>query len=252
MMGYIANCKILENIVKIYDSPLELAKEFALEFINMINESASRKQIFTVALSGGSTPEILFKVLSEKFSKSSSWKSVHFFWGDERCVSPDNMESNYGVARREFLSRIKIPASNIHRIKGEDDPEKEALRYSEEVSYYTRSRDRIPLFDLILLGLGEDGHIASIFPGHYELLNSDKICDVALHPVTLQKRITLTGRIINNADVVTFLVTGKRKQTIVENIFEKSQSSLNYPASYIVPIYGRLTWLLDQEAYNNR
>jgi 6-phosphogluconolactonase len=252
MTNCIVNCKNLEKIVKIFQTPYKLAEEFALEFINMINESASRKEMFTVALSGGSTPEILFTVLSDKFSKSVPWEFVHFFWGDERCVPPDNIESNYGVARREFLSRIKIPSSNIHRIKGEDDPEKEALRYSEEISYYTRSRDRLPLFDLILLGLGEDGHIASIFPGHYELLNSDKICDVALHPVTLQKRITLTGRIINNADAVTFLVTGKRKQTVVENIFEKSQTALNYPASYIVPVYGWLNWLLDEEAYNNR
>ena len=142
------------------------------------------------------------------------------------------------MTRRTLLEKIDIPSSNIHRIKGEDDPEKEALRYSEEISACTAKRDGLPLFDLIMLGLGEDGHTASIFPGHKELFNSDKICEVAVHPVTLQKRITLTGRVINNAESVTFLVTGKKKAEIVEKIIKKSSSAINFPASYIVPVYG--------------
>lgn len=238
----------MDNQIKIFRSPNELAKKFAQEFIKMINKSAKHKEPFTVALSGGSTPKILFSVLADISLKSVSWEYIHFFWGDERCVPPDNNESNYGMTMRTFLDKIEIPSSNIHRIKGEDDPEKEASRYSEEISLYTRKRDGMPLFDLMLLGLGEDGHTASIFPGHLELFNSDKICEVAFHPVTLQKRITLTGRVINNADSIAFLVTGKKKEKVVEKIFKKSPSARNYPASYIVPVYGRLSWLLDQEA----
>jgi 6-phosphogluconolactonase len=238
----------LEKSVRIFPSPFELAKEFAEELIQMINESAKKKKTFSIALSGGSTPEILFSQISEKFAGSVPWEHVSFFWGDERCVPPDNIDSNFGMAKKNLLGNIKIPSVNIHRIKGEDDPEKEALRYSEEILTFAGIRDGIPSFDLILLGLGEDGHTASIFPGHLDLFNSDKICEVAVHPVTRQKRITLTGRVINNADSVTFLVTGKRKVKIVEEIFKKSPSSLNYPASYIVPVYGRLSWFLDEEA----
>jgi 6-phosphogluconolactonase len=238
----------VDKIIKIFPSPYELAERFAEEMVGMIKESANKKKIFTVALSGGSTPELLFTILSENFARSVSWKNVHIFWGDERCVPSDNAESNFGMAWRKFLSKIEIPSLNIHRIHGEDDPEKEASRYSEEISLHTGKRDGMPLFDLVLLGLGEDGHTASIFPGHPELFYSDKICEVTIHPVTKQKRISLTGKVINNAEAVTFLVTGKKKEKIVKNIFKKDPSASNYPASYIVPVYGRLDWFIDKEA----
>jgi 6-phosphogluconolactonase len=240
----------MDRIVKIYASPSELAEKFAEEMADMIARSAKKNKPFTLSLSGGSTPELLFTILSENYAKSIQWKYVHIFWGDERCVAPDNAESNFGMTKRLLLDKIKIPDDNIHRIKGEDDPCKEAMRYSEEILTFTRKRDGLPLFDLILLGLGEDGHTASIFPGHPELLFSDKICDVAYHPVSLQKRITMTGKVINNAEALTFLVAGKKKEVVVEKMFKKDPSSLNYPASYIVPVYGSLTWFIDSEAAN--
>jgi 6-phosphogluconolactonase len=238
----------MEESVRIFPSPYELAKEFAEEIISMIKESAEKEEYITIALSGGSTPEILFSLIGEKFAGSVSWKCVHFFWGDERCVPPDDAESNFGMVKKKLLSNIEIPLVNIHRIKGEDNPEMEALRYSDEILSLTRIRNGIPQFDLVLLGLGEDGHTASIFPGHLDLFNSDKVCEVAVHPLTLQKRITLTGKVINNANNIVFLVTGKKKKEVVEKIFKKMQSSLNYPASYIVPEYGSLSWLLDEDA----
>jgi 6-phosphogluconolactonase len=238
----------LNKSINIFPSPYELAEKFAEEFISMIIESAKKKKPFSVALSGGSTPELLFSMLGDRFSNSVPWQYVHFFWGDERCLPPDNPESNYGMTRRILLEKIDIPSSNIHRIQGEDDPENEASRYSEEISDYTGKRDGLPIFDLIMLGLGEDGHTASIFPGHKELFNSDKICEVVVHPVTLQKRITLTGRVINNADSVTFLVTGIKKADIVDKIINKSPSALNFPAFYIVPVYGMLSWFIDGDA----
>ena len=225
-----------------------MAEKFAEELITTITESAKKKKPFSVALSGGSTPELLFSVLGDHFSKSAPWEFVHFFWGDERCIPPDNQESNYGMTRRKLLDKIDIPSSNIHRIKGEEDPEKEASRYSEEIYDYTVKRDGLPLIDLIILGLGEDGHTASIFPGHQELFSSDKICEVAVHPLTLQRRITLTGRVINNADSVTFLVTGKKKAEIVEKIIKKNASAQSFPASHIIPVYGALRWFIDKDA----
>jgi len=240
----------MDRIVKIYSTPLELAEKFAEEMVYMINESANKKEPFTIALSGGSTPELLFTLLSKKHSENVPWQYVHFFWGDERCVSPDNIESNYGAAFRKLLAMIEIPSFNIHRIIGEDDPYKEASRYSEEILLFTRNRDGLPLFDLVLLGLGEDGHTASIFPGNLELFESDRICDVTFHPDTQQKRITVTGRIINNADSVVFLVTGRKKNKIVEKILKNSQSASYIPAYFVVPVYGRLSWLIDQDAAN--
>lgn len=237
-----------EQIVKIFPDPYKLAEEFAVEFISMINGSAAKKQLLSVALSGGSTPEILFSLISEKYSDSAQWQYVHFFWGDERCVPPENPESNYGMTKRRLLSKIAIPLQNIHRIRGEEDPEREAVRYSEEISLNINKRDGKPMFDLVILGLGEDGHTASIFPGHPELMHSDKICEVAYHPVTLQKRITLTGRVINNAKAITFLVTGRKKQEVVEKLFKKDAAALNYPAADIVPSNGRLTWFIDEDA----
>jgi 6-phosphogluconolactonase len=234
--------------MQIFQTPAELAEQLAEDIVLMINESEKKKRSFTLALSGGSTPELLFSVLGDKFSKSVSWEYVHLFWGDERCVPPESNESNYGMTRKTLLDKIQIPSSNIHRIIGENVPSDEAVRYSSEIQSFTYERNGLPSFDMVLLGLGEDGHTASIFPGNTELLTSDKICEVAVNPYTGQTRITITGRIINNSASVFILVTGKKKAEIVENIFKKNSASAYYPASYIVPLYGSLRWYADMDA----
>ena len=234
--------------IKIFTSPYDLAEKFAEELVGMINDSAQKKKPLSVSLSGGSTPELLFSLLGDRFSKSVPWEYVHFFWGDERCVPADNPDSNYGMTMKIFLEKIEIPSSNIHRIKGEEDSEKEAVRYSGEIINNTRKREGLPVFDMIILGLGVDGHTASIFPGNMDLIDSDKICEVTVDPVTLQKRITITGRVINNSDCVTFLVTGKKKAEIVKKIINKNPPNANFPASYIVPPHGKLRWFIDTEA----
>jgi 6-phosphogluconolactonase len=234
--------------IKIFPTPYELAEKFAEELVSMVDESAGKDNQFTVALSGGTTPELLFSVIGDHFSKSVRWKSVHFFWGDERCVPADNSESNFGMTKRKLLDKIVIPSTNIHRIIGENEPESEAARYSEEISGNTNQRDGLPVFDLVILGLGDDGHTASLFPGHPELFYSDKICEVAVHPLTHQRRITITGRVLNNAETIVFLVTGRKKAVIVESILNKSLSAQNFPASYIVPVKGKLSWYIDKEA----
>ncbi len=238
----------MDNSIKIFRTPYELAEKFADEMVKMINSSSDRKELFTVALSGGSTPELLFTLIGNHFASSVPWKNVHLFWGDERCVTPDNIESNYGMTKRTLIDKIEIPVCNIHRIIGESDPLNEIQRYSDEISAFTRNRNGFPVFDLVILGLGTDGHTASIFPGNADLITSGKICDIAFHPVTNQKRITITGRIINNADSVVFLVTGNNKAPIVEKIIRKSKSAVKFPASYILPSEGSLSWYLDNEA----
>lgn len=238
----------MEWSVKNFPTPYLLAEKFAEDMVGLINESAKRKKPFSVALSGGSTPELLFTRLGDYYSKSIPWEYVRLFWGDERCVTPDDSDSNYGMTKRILIDKIDIPASNIHRIKGEEEPGAEASRYSAEISGCMAERDGFPVFDMVILGLGEDGHTASIFPGHLDLLVSEKICEVAVHPVTNRQRVTLTGKVINNAEVVVFLVTGRKKAAIVEKIIHKSPSSLIFPASYIMPVYGDLTWYIDEEA----
>ena len=237
----------MSHSVRVFQTPDEMAQNFATILIKDLDR-VEPDHFYTIALSGGSTPELFYSVIGDHFSKSVKWENVHFFWGDERCVPPDSRESNYGMTRRSLFGKINIPESNIHRIRGEFNPAEEASRYALEIEKYTRKRDGLPLFDLIILGLGEDGHTASLFPSTPQLLDSEKICDVTSHPVSMQKRITLTGRILNNACRVAFLVTGGTKAEIVEKILNKSSSAQNFPASMIVPLYGELTWLLDKEA----
>lgn len=238
----------MDRIYRIFPEPGDLAEAFAADLIRMIKKAEKNKSVFTIALSGGNTPKLLFSVLTEKYIRTVNWNIVHFFWGDERCVPPDDPESNYGVAWQIFLSKIEIPEKNIHRIRGENDPSGEARRYSEEISAFNRSENNLPVFDLIILGMGDDGHTASIFPGGMGLLKSEKICEVTTHPATGQKRVTITGKVINNSELVIFLVTGENKAHIIDSIFKKRADAETFPASFIIPHDGKEIWYLDQQA----
>jgi len=239
--------RILETVIKISENQADLANDLAGELSEMINRAAARQRALTVALSGGRTPEILFMVLGSKYSEITDWNYVHFFWGDERCVKPDDPESNFGMTCRTFLNKIKIPESNIHRIRGEEDPGEEAIRYAGEIRSVTKSLNNLPAFDLIILGLGDDGHTASIFPDFRNLLSSKQVCEVSAHPQSRQKRITLTGPVINNAFSIIFLVTGLSKAEIVSDIIDRP-GEVDYPAASIEPMHGTLKWYLDRDA----
>lgn len=238
----------MSNIVKIFPTPQEVAEALASDLIDLIRESEKRNSIFTIALSGGNTPKPLYSVLAEKYAKEADWTNVHFFWVDERCVPPESPESNYRLAMETLLDKIDIFPMNIHRIIGEDNPEQEAGRYSEEINDFTFRKGGLPFFNTILLGLGEDGHTASIFPGNQDLFRSDKTCVTATHPVTGQQRITLTGKIINNAATIVFHVTGRNKADIVRSIVDNNDPEKEYPASSVSPSDGKLFWYLDDEA----
>ena len=238
----------MKSSVRIFPSPAELAARLGEEIVRRISISATRERIYSIALSGGSTPELLYSFLAEEYSDSVPWEFVYIFWGDERCVPLNHADSNYGMVRRILLDKIGIPAENVFRMKGEDNPVLEAARYSCEISSILPSRDGLPVFDLVLLGLGKDGHTASIFPGNLRLLTADIVCGIAEHPVTKQKRITISGRAINNAEAVVFLASGKDKAQVVRDILGNNPGSDNYPASHIQPVYGSLDWFLDTEA----
>jgi 6-phosphogluconolactonase len=238
----------MNKSIKIFPTPLALAESLAGDIINLINKNEDPKIPFTIALSGGNTPKLLFSVLGDQFAGSANWSKVHFFWVDERCVPPDNSESNFGMTHKAFLSRIEIPQNNIHRIRGEKDPDKESERYSKEINDFTVQRMGLPFFNVILLGLGEDGHTASLFPGNEKLFLSNKICVSAVQPSTGQKRITITGKVINNAGYIIFMVNGKSKAHIIRNIIEPGNNKKQFPASYVMPVEGRVLWYLDEEA----
>ena len=219
-----------------------LAEKIYLLSENYIDDHGS----FWLAVSGGSTPKMLFSHLASKYQKSLQWKNIHIFWVDERCVPPGDAESNFGMTKTSLLDHVDIPGVNIHRILGENDPVKEAVRYAGELRQVP-VLNALPRFDLILLGMGSDGHTASIFPDQMALMTAHQPTAVAIHPQTCQQRVTLTGPVINNARHVFFLITGTDKAGVVEDIVHKHSRAANLPASHIKP-QGEAEWYLDEEA----
>jgi len=228
--------------IHIYQSPEELANQFANQLMNWIKGHTGVK--FHLAISGGKTPDLLFAVLAEKYSQSTLWQKVNFWWVDERMVPPTHPESNFGVAQKLLFSQISIPEENIHSIKGENNPQEEALSYSSQLQKNIPQSGNWPVFDLILLGMGDDGHTASIFPDQMQLLESDQICAVATHPVSGQKRVTITGKVINNAAKVCFLVTGSGKAKRLKEIQNYPELARLLPAFHIKNAH----WHVDQAA----
>lgn len=163
-------------------------------------------------------------------------------------MPPGSPDSNFGNAYNFLFWKIKLSPSNIYRIKGEDTPAEEAERYSFLVKSNLPQVNNLPVFDIILLGVGEDGHTASIFPGQLDLFRSEKIYEVTVSPYTGQNRITMTGNVINNADNIYFLVNGKQKAKVVGEILNGSEDSKRYAAAYVNPVRGLLEWYLDKDA----
>ena len=223
-----------------------MVKDFHDLLFDGIKSKKSKNQNYNFALSGGSAIRI-FEKYKEIFSSDIIAENLHVYWVDERCVPPDNPESNYGTARK-FLEYLNIPAENIHRIKGEDDPVAESLRYQDLLYKNLPSENGFPQFDLIMLGIGEDGHTASIFPDRLELFKTDTLCAVSIHPVSSQQRITLTGKVINNASNIIFVATGKSKAEVIEKIIKRKSDFESHPAAHVLPLHGKLRWFLDTEA----
>ena len=230
----------------IFKSPEELANQFADQLMNWVEQHT--ENTFNLAISGGKTPDLLFSALASKYADSSLWQKIHFWWVDERMVPPGNPESNFGVARQLLFSKISIPEENIHRIKGENTPGTEALSYSAQIQENLPQQDGWPVFDLILLGIGDDGHTASIFPDQMDLLNSMHICEVATQPQNGQKRVSLTEKAITSASKVCFLVTGSNKAERLSEIWGNSEKAKLLPAAQIHTKNGNLMWFVDELA----
>ncbi len=226
----------------------ELANSLSEKVTRLARESIRAGNPFNIALSGGSTPAVLFEKLASATEDPGFWEQVNFFWVDERCVPPDHPESNYRMTDETFFRPLSLSYAHVYRMMGEEEPHAEADRYEALLRTQLPAREGLPCFNLILLGMGTDGHTASIFPDQMGLLHSGRKCEVARHPVTGQQRITLTGTVINNADRVCFMITGANKASILASILENGRGSEKYPAAHIKPARGILEWYLDQGA----
>lgn len=225
----------------------ETLDEMALKALQWLTEKTTvqEKETVSIALSGGNTPQALFEKMVELDTGTVDWNKLLIFWGDERCVPPDHTDSNFRSAKKSLLIPMDIPEEHIFRMHGEDEPQKEAERYNQVLAENLPIVNGIPQFDLVLLGLGEDGHTASLFPGNNSLFATTQFCSIAKHPKSGQQRITLTGTVINNAAEIAFLVTGTPKAGIVSEIILTPEKA-RYPASKVAPTCGKMIWLLDK------
>jgi 6-phosphogluconolactonase len=213
--------------------------------------AAAQHGRFAVALSGGETPRALYaKLARQQFSQKVPWRHVRLYWGDERCVPPDDPASNYGLARETFIRHVPIPDGNVHRLRGEDEPAAAALAGEKELralAALERPRSDVPVFDLVLLGLGQDGHTASLFP-HSPALDAEERWCVATEAPDGSPRLTVTYPVLNAARRVWFLVSGAKKAGMMAEVLEGLRVPEAVPAQGVTPVPGALTWLLDEAA----
>jgi len=226
--------------VTVLPNAAALADAAAARFVAAAGDAIASHGQFIVALSGGSTPRDTYLRLGTKTSEVM-WSRVQVVWSDERCVPPHNVESNYRMARETLLDRVPIPAANVHRIHGEDDPATAAAAYEATLRALAR-------IDLVLLGLGEDGHTASLFPGSAAVREQSRWVMAARAAAASSWRITLTPPVINAAAEVLFLVSGGAKASILRRVLESSRRPEELPAQAIAPSNGRVRWYVDAAA----
>lgn len=229
---------------KIFDTAADVVDSLA----NDLKTYSLQNKPVHISLSGGSTPKMLFQRLAQApYNTEINWNNLHFWWGDERCVAPTDSESNFGEANALLFSQIAIPAENIHRILGENAPEQEAQRFAREMVDIIPLENGTPVFDWILLGVGPDGHTASLFPGKTNYADQN-LAIVANHPESGQFRVSKTAKVLEAAKRISYLVLGAGKQDIVKEINDMPAEELPYPAAKITSTTGATEWYLDQDA----
>jgi 6-phosphogluconolactonase len=224
-----------------------LAEAGAREFARAASEAIEGQGVFRVVLAGGSTPRALYTRLAHAPRRRTiRWDRVCFFFGDERCVPPDHERSNYRMAREALLDPLGVPARHVLRMKGEEEPARAARAYEEAIR--RQFRNRPARFDLVFLGLGTDGHTASLFPSTDALAERRRLVAANYVPKFSEWRLTLTLRALNAARRVIFLVSGPEKAAAAAKVLKKGRGSQNLPASAVSPRRGTLLWLLDEPA----
>jgi 6-phosphogluconolactonase len=234
--------------ISVFDTPEQLAVAAAERFVEYDYPFHGELDRFSVALAGGTTPKRVYELLAtERFKNRVEWSQVHLFFGDERAVPPDHPDSNYGMAHEALISKVPIPANNVHRIIGESNANENARLYENQLKTFFAGVTW-PRFNLVFLGMGEDGHTASLFPGG-EALNEKSKWVVATRMQRLnQDRITLTLPVFNHAARIIFLVTGEEKAKRLKQVLQPQPGSERVPAQQIQPVEGTLEWLVDRAA----
>ncbi len=239
----------MKTFLQVFQDTEALNKRAADILTTVANEAIQNRGRFLLALSGGKTPSGLYKLLAQKqYQENLDWQKSFVFWGDERCVEPDDMESNYRQAKELFLRYVSIPDDHILRIEGERGAVEASNSYTQTLKDFGTPPYRWPSFDLVLLGMGEDGHIASLFP------NSDVRENIPVLPITAKykgrpsERVTLTEAVFNSAHHILFLVTGSRKAKILQRVLSSDSQLKDFPAQRIQPTNGKVSWLVDKEA----
>jgi 6-phosphogluconolactonase len=242
---------IQPQVIVVADAKM-LARRSAEIIVNYLSTCLEKRDRFTIVLSGGSTPHYLYTLLATEtpFKDNIPWDQVHFFWGDERHVPPDHRESNYRMAQDAIFSRVSIPSANIHRVAGEGpNAIKIASAYEDELRcFFNLKMGQVPRFDCILLGMGSDGHTASLFPATTALDDHTHLVMANWVQSHQAYRITFTPTVINNARLVIFLVSGKDKADMLNRVLNTNTSDNGYPAQLIRPSRGKLLWIVDRAA----
>jgi 6-phosphogluconolactonase len=238
--------------IQIVENGEAVSRTAAEMLVSLALEKLKSKETFAVALSGGSTPKDMFVILANDAALCSRmpWDRVHFFWGDERHVAPDHTDSNYRMTNEAMLARVPVPPENVHRIRAENpDAGKAAEEYEQELRrFFNLGPEQLPPFDCVYLGMGPDGHTASLFPGT-KALHERKRLVVSNWVAKFQSyRITLTTPVFNNADLVIFLVSGEEKAEPLRIVLEGQPQPELYPSQLIEPTHGKLIWLVDPAA----
>lgn len=237
--------------LKVFQSRHDIASELVGQFLELAETRKKAGETVTAALSGGKTPSFFFKALANTVENTGSdLSNVKFFWVDERCVPPGDNESNFRQVEELLFSRVSIPEKNIYRIRGEELPEKEAERYSQVLYESVAVRNGFPSFDLILLGVGNDGHTASLFPMSKQLYEREKAVVVSESPENGRKRVTLTLPVICNAEKIIFLVTGAEKREILKILCRHEKEDPLFPASFVKTDKGNIEWYVDSVAWS--
>ncbi|HZZ00997.1 MAG TPA: 6-phosphogluconolactonase [Candidatus Baltobacteraceae bacterium] len=232
--------------IKVYPNADEVAAKLADLIVDVGQTALADRGVFRVALSGGNTPRHAYELLArEPRNMALPWKDVFIYFGDERCVPPDDEQSNYRMARKTFLDKVAIPPANVHRIRGEADPGFAANNYASIIR--TDLADP-PRFDLVLLGLGPDGHTASLFPGSPPDLHDSVLVRAVFAEAQDMWRVTMTPKLINLGRTVAFAVEGAEKADVLAKVLEGPVDPSKYPAQIVNPTSGRLLWLIDELA----
>ena len=234
--------------IRVLDTANDVFRAAANEWATLSAEAIRTKGNFTVALSGGSTPRALYALLASSSAPKLAWDRTFFFWGDERHVPPNDPESNYRMVNEAMLSKVPVPAQNIFRIHAEEtDAPAAASSYERTLTEFFHLRPgEFPRFDLTLLGIGPDGHTASLFPGTVALEENQRLVVANWVPKFNTYRITFTYPVLNQSACVMFLVTGKDKSEILREVLENPGANL--PSQNVRPTHGRLLWMVDRDA----